>query len=42
MHSFNNRFAEKKCKTLLCRVYLKAIFRNNLNTKTFTRVKQFL
>ena len=33
MHNFNNPFAEKNCKTLLCRVYLKAIVRNNLNTK---------
>ena len=42
MLSFNNPFAEKKRKTLLWRVYLKAIVRNNLKTMTSATVKSFL
>ena len=41
MHNFNNSFSEKTRKILIWRVYLKAIGRNNLDTKTSATVNIF-
>ena len=42
MNSIKNPFAEKTKKILLWRVYLKAIVRNNLNTKISATVNLFI
>ena len=42
MHSFNNPYADNSRKTMLWRVYLKAIFRNILNSKRSSNVKDYL